>query len=131
MAPVIIQQDCKATQFLVHTPKPRMDGQAELLQLVNLQEDVRDGLIDTQDTRSGDMSADIMTKGLVGKDFVNGVALNAHGKLWRPIDVERHNYRARRCRARDCHSLWLVHEYDDTFGCMVGICQKCGARTRS
>ena len=45
LAPVLIQQDCKAAQFLVHTPKPRMDGQAELLQLVNLQEDVRDGLV--------------------------------------------------------------------------------------
>ena len=72
-----------------------------------------------------------MTKGLVGKDFVNGVALNAHGRMWRPIDVERRNYRARKCRKEGCYSMWLVHERDDAFDCMVGVCQRCGTRTRS
>ena len=131
LAPVLIQQDCKATQFLVHTPKPRMDGQAELLQLANMQQDARDGIMDTQDTRSADMGADILTKGLVGKNFVNGVAMNAHGRLWRPIDTERHMYRARKCRKPGCYSMWLVHEHDEQFDCMAGVCQRCGTRTLS
>ena len=108
-----------------------MDGQAELLQLANMQQDARDGIMDTQDTRSADMGADILTKGLVGKNFVNGVAMNAHGRLWRPIDTERHKYRARKCRKPGCYSMWLVHEHDEQFDCMAGVCQRCGTRTLS
>ena len=31
LAPVLIQQDCRAVRFLVHTPKTKMDLQADLL----------------------------------------------------------------------------------------------------
>jgi hypothetical protein len=128
-APVIIQQDCQAVQFALHTPKPRMLLQAELLQIANMQQDCKDGLYDTQDTPSGDMASDILTKGLAGAAFANGVALNAGSRQWRPIDRERENYRARKCRR--CYGEWLVHERDEQFRCMVGVCKRCGVRTMS
>jgi ribosomal protein L40E len=48
---------------------------------------------------------------------------------WRPIDVEKAEYKAPKCRK--CYAEWLVHERDERADCMVGVCQKCGARTQS
>jgi hypothetical protein len=129
LAPVILQQDCRSAQFMVHTPKSNYDAQADLLQMENVRQDTKQGLLRVIDSRSGEMASDLLTKATVGKDFSDGVKMSTGGMKWRPIDVEKAEYKAPKCRK--CYAEWLVHERDERVDCMVGVCQKCGARTQS
>ena len=131
LSPVLVQQDCVAVQHFIHTTKTKVDGQAELLQFANIREDIRSGLWDSVDTRTDQSAANMMTKAVSGPELKLGVAWNAQGRPWRPIDRERAEFKASRCRK--CAAKWLVHAYCPRRQCMVGTCQNadCGAQTPS
>ena len=114
---------------MVHTPKSSYDAQADLLQMENVRQDTKQGLLRVIDSRSGEMASDLLTKATVGKDFSDGVKLSTGGIKWRPIDVEKAEYKAPKCRK--CYAEWLVHERDERADCLVGVCRKCGVRTQS
>ena len=109
----------------MHAPKTKMDLQSELIQMEGMRDDVRRGLWDTVQTKSGDVAADGMTKAVGGKAFVRFVQFNTGLMKWRPIDRLRHQLKAKRCGRVGCDSRWLVHEYDPKRGCMVATCQQC------
>ena len=127
LAPVLVQQDCRAVRFLVHAPKTKMDLQAELLQTECMRDDVRSGMWGTVETKSDDG----LTKAVGGKSFVKFVEGGAGLRHWRPIDRLRRELRASRCGRPGCDSKWLVHSFNPKLGCMVGVCQRCRAETPS
>ena len=131
LAPVYVQQDCKAAEQQVHNPKPGSDVRFAVLESENVVQDVRAGIMDTLTTPSKLNGAGGGTRALVGADFLYYKDTGSGKRALRNVDRQKAELRPRQCRK--CKRKWLRHEFDQAEGRMCAVCMHadCRAVTRS